>query len=158
MLYLLMLAFVVFFSHLPATFFAISQNCSDYFTGVVSANRLINELEIKTPLLVNVYLSNINRALSNEPLWTFSNDTVAETDSGYFDLVNSLSSVSSKNNAIIVGILSKATDPVCSATTCTSQNNISLAYLSKSLRNEFAYWSPSNGMGLNSSSIERWIS
>lgn len=135
MLYLLLFGFVLFFSHLPGTFFALSQTCSDYFTGVVSANRLINELEIKTPLLINVYLSNINRALSNEPLWTFSNATLAETDSGYFDLVNSLSSVSSKNNAIVVGILSKATDPLCSITACTSSNNISLAYLSNSLRN-----------------------
>lgn len=43
-----------------------------------------NDLEIKTPLLVNVYMSNLNRALEGTSLWNFTAETINETEKGYF--------------------------------------------------------------------------
>jgi hypothetical protein len=66
----------------------INSNSDAAFTQIVAANKLINDLEIKTPLLLNTYLANLNNVLQGTPQTSFSSQIIAETEAGYFDIIN----------------------------------------------------------------------
>ena len=61
--YLLLLLFLLFFSNLSVSLFVLSHHSDAYFHNALTAHNLANTLQTKAPLLVNVYLSNLNRAL-----------------------------------------------------------------------------------------------
>lgn len=62
-MYALLILFIVFFSNLAISLYTIFHTTDTFFIGALNSHKLANDLEIKAPLLVNVYLSNLNRAL-----------------------------------------------------------------------------------------------
>lgn len=77
--YFLLFAFIGFFSNLPISLFTIFTKTNTFFLNSLSSHKISNDLEIKTPLLVNVYMSNLNRALEGARLWNFTASTIDET-------------------------------------------------------------------------------
>lgn len=69
--YCLLLLFIVFFSNLSIGLFAIFNQSNTFFLNALEAHKLANNLEIKTPLMINIYVSNLNRALEGKSLWVF---------------------------------------------------------------------------------------
>ena len=62
-IYGLLLTFILFFSNLAVSLFVTFENSNTFFLNSLSSHRLAVDLEVKAPLLINVYLSNLNRAL-----------------------------------------------------------------------------------------------
>ena len=61
--YCLLIAFIVFFSNLSISLFVVYNTTDTFFLNALDAHKEAIDLEIKIPMLVNVYLSNLNRAL-----------------------------------------------------------------------------------------------
>lgn len=76
-MYVFLLTFIVFFSNLSASLFTIFHNSNTFFLNAISSHKLVNDLEIKPPLLINVYLSNLNRVMENTTQSSYTASTIA---------------------------------------------------------------------------------
>lgn len=155
-LYALLVAFVLFFSNLSVTLFALTSTANNAFAEVVAAYKLVNDLEVKTPLLLNTYLANLNNALRNTSQTNFSALIMSQTESGYFELVSQLA-LPFYADSLPRSILADSTSRLCSQNNC-SLGNFSLAFIADSFRQRFNYWHPSNGQLPSPAAIASWAS
>lgn len=121
-LYLLLVAFVAFFSNVSVSLFALSVRSESSFAQAVVANKLINDMLIKTPLLLNTYLANLNNALANTPQRAFSSALLAEAETGYFSVIGTLSRPTYASNSLAASIEAGATELLCRYVSCSSSN------------------------------------
>lgn len=155
-LYLLLLAFVAFFSNISVTLFVLSSRSDSSFAQAVVANKLINDMLIKTPLLLNTYLANLNNALSNAPQRNFSASLLAEAETGYYSVVGTLSHPTYATNSLAASIEAGATELLCRYVNCSS-SNFSLEFVANSNKHRFNYWAPDNGIAPSAATINSWI-
>lgn len=74
-IYLALVGFILFFSNASIGFLALSQTNNKFFLDTLAANNLVNALYAKTPLLVNIHISNINRFADGQPIKNFLQET-----------------------------------------------------------------------------------
>lgn len=157
MLYALLVAFIAFFSNLSIALFVLNSNSEASFAQTVTAYKLINDLEIKTPLLINTYLANLNNVLAGNAQTNFSSHIIAETETGYFDIVNQLSQPIYSSDSLSKSIENEATSQLCTQINCNFVQNYSLSFIASSFRNRFNYWDPANGVSPNLASVNAWL-
>lgn len=155
-LYALLLAFVAFFSNVSVTLFVLTGRSDNSFAQVVVANRLINDMLIKTPLLLNTYLANLNNALAGAPQRTFSPALIAQTETGYYSVVGTLSHPAYSGNSLAASIEAGATELLCRYVSCAG-SKFSLEFVANSNKHRFNYWDPANGIAPSAATITSWV-
>lgn len=156
--YYLLLLFVLFFSNLSLSIFLLARSHAGYFSAAVDANRLLVRLQNKTPLLVNVYLSNLNRALEGTPLHTYQPATLTETETGYFTLLSTLTLPNYTANPIAASVTNATTAPLCALIDCTHDSTQTLQEIAQTFRERFVYWTPNNMITPSNATIAAWVS
>ena len=155
--YCLLIAFVVFFSNLTISLFVVYNTTNTFFLNALDAHKQAIDIEIKVPMLVNVYLSNLNRALQNTTLVTYSPATVLQAQTGYYNLITVLSLPQYSSNTIAQLIKKKATSQICQYITCTTPTTQSLQDICQSFKHKFDFWSSNNNISPTPTMINNWL-
>lgn len=98
---ILILLFIIGFSILPLAFYANVKTDSNKFLKTLNVIEETYFLANKAPILVNVYLSNINKVYELKPIIDYPSSIYQEVEINYFNLTQYISQAQDLASSLI---------------------------------------------------------